>query len=702
MSSTSATYWKLPAWGLPTLLGATLAVCLHASFYDRLALSALLGGELLPPLWRVWPSAWFAHLRHLAGALWITIAFWGSGRVLLDRLKITADNAWECAALSTALGSLLWGGAFFLLGVCGALDTPLLWGLLGVGGAWGGFLMARVDRLPRTLPQDGLAKAALLLAGALLLLLLPNALVPETFYDSLEYHLGLPSLYLLEGRLIATPEMAFAGVPGLAGLLYGWALTLDHLGITAHVLAASFTLKTCCALMGIAVRLKKPAAGAWAVLLFAAIPIVQSLTYMTTVELVWAYYTVVLLGALLALSAAPQAQQKSWSIVVGLLLGAALLCKNLAWGLPLAVVMFPGVSWRNKIQSIALGGACLAVWWLKNTVQYGNPLFPFLHSYLRPEAVQPATAYLGEGAKIAWGTFPSFAFFGDFVLAPWRMMLFRLKMPDSLGPLFLGLLPLLGVMRLDRSARQIAIFTAAVWLPLSLAVMLPRYFVAAVAPLMLLYGWLITASEGKTQRRLGGLVLAAALIVGVAYRGHAVPKAQWQAFTGERSPAAYLTHSSEPFYHSPLFPAAQFLKSEAHVGRLLLFGDARPFYLRHPFIYTMPLQASHLERWAASATNAEELYTTMAARGISHIVVNHAEIVRLQTALKFSVKSKRVLDAFWAKYTLKVHQTGPDYLRLSNGKESLDRWLVVYRLLSPEQAALPHAVDELFSGYKVQ
>jgi len=55
---------------------------------------------------------------------------------------------------------------------------------------------------------------------------LMNAFGPEYFYDSLVYHLAMPRLYLLEHRIVPTPNMIYSGIPFGTEMLYGLGLAL--------------------------------------------------------------------------------------------------------------------------------------------------------------------------------------------------------------------------------------------------------------------------------------------------------------------------------------------------------------------------------------------------------------------------------------------------------------------------------------------
>ena len=85
--------------------------------------------------------------------------------------------------------------------------------------------MRRALSEPREKP-DALGSCA----GALIVLIwlysLRYALIPETFYDALVYHLALPAQYILHGGIYPTPSNSYSGIPALPQMVSGLALAI--------------------------------------------------------------------------------------------------------------------------------------------------------------------------------------------------------------------------------------------------------------------------------------------------------------------------------------------------------------------------------------------------------------------------------------------------------------------------------------------
>jgi hypothetical protein len=74
-------------------------------------------------------------------------------------------------------------------------------------------------------------------------------------------------------------------------------------------------------------------------------------------------------------------------------------------------------------------------------------------------------------------------------------------------------------------------------------------------------------------------------------------------------------------------PWHRYFNREATHGRILLVGDAEPFDLRMPVLYSTCFDDSPFERLAKGRT-AEEVRSGLRARGITHIYVDWGEIAR--------------------------------------------------------------------------
>jgi hypothetical protein len=167
----------------------------------------------------------------------ITLILLFTGRKLLNLSNINCDNRWEKSVLSFALGYGTWGTCLLLIGLAGHWSRTVLIALFALALIWTGMealLLYRKIDLKREF-DFGPPKVSTIfyVSGFLIvwLFVLGYALIPETFYDALEYHLSLPNLYLLNSGIIPTPENSYSGTPGLAWMLYGWTLALDSWGI---------------------------------------------------------------------------------------------------------------------------------------------------------------------------------------------------------------------------------------------------------------------------------------------------------------------------------------------------------------------------------------------------------------------------------------------------------------------------------------
>jgi len=249
-------------------------------------INRIISGEEFGDYFRRWLAKDFAivpsvqalggHLKRLLAAAMITFSLLGVGRLLLRASRFAVHNPWEEAALSFGLGYGFAGTLLFLLGLCGFWSGGILTALLAAAAVAGvAGLRVLFESARRALASTDMASArpdALAsCAGAAVVLVwlysLRYALIPETFYDALVYHLALPAQYLRHGGIFPTPSNSYSGIPALPQMLSGWALAIEPWGIAASILHSSLLLWCCVALVGLCRRLGRPRAGVVAALI---------------------------------------------------------------------------------------------------------------------------------------------------------------------------------------------------------------------------------------------------------------------------------------------------------------------------------------------------------------------------------------------------------------------------------------------------
>ncbi|MFH1723840.1 MAG: glycosyltransferase family 39 protein, partial [Elusimicrobiota bacterium] len=672
----------------------------------------------VPAALRVAPSVIGMHLLRIAACIWICLVLAGTGRMLSRRLSIRPHNGWEESALSFGLGYGAWGTGLLLLGLARLWYAPVLVALLVLAtvpalieaAAFRKRTVGGVRRIS-LMPASLLAAVAIALFWVGWLYHLPYSMIPETFYDALNYHLGLPNLYLIRHAIVPTPEHSYSGIPSVPGMLYGLALSLDRSGIVAQLLHNSMVLWAAAALMGFAGRLGVRRAGPVACAIFALTPVVTAESYRTSVGLEWALFQLLCFLCLAAASAAADSRERiGWTMACGSFLGLAMATKYPAWILPAALLA--AMVYLSRARSgatrgprpfsareagllAAVGLLWLAPWIAKNLAFYGNPVYPFFHERFVPEAFfQPDWRHISEGGLDLRRTFSTAQGLRRFLLHPWVFSRHAWEFGGSIGPLYIGLLPLVFLARLPFSARFLGVLILVSWIPLGAVSSITRFFIPCLAPWSLLVAMaLVRLSRGRGGRALTALACASLLLIGTAVWAMRVPG--WRnldVFLGGRPSWDYLSHTNHASdYPTPPHSGFAYLHANAPAdAKVLIFGDSRRFPLRLDHLASSPDQASVLEVWANASRDGEELRERFARHGVTYIVVNHAEIRRNRTSFRFTGRGKRSLDEFWRRHALKVSEDGAGQ----------DFRVVVYRVLDEEEAGKPHPVDDLFAAYE--
>lgn len=649
------------------------------------------------------------HLKRLLSAVAITLTLLGIGRLILKASRFITHNPWEEAALSFGLGY-------------GSLGTVLL--LLGLFGFWSGGILTALLGLSAVLSLPGLRVLALSIrrafaqagdnstrpdalgscAGALVILIwlysMRYALIPETFYDALVYHLALPAQYLHHGGVFAAPTNSYSGIPALPQMLSGLALAIEPWGITASILHCSFLLWSCVALIGLSRRLGRPKAGALAAAIFASTPIVIGESFRVSVGLEWTLMELCCLTGLLAVGEAQDALSLPAVTLAGCFLGFAMATKYPAWLLALAVIPLLAAgrlstSEERKRFLIRLG-ICAAIatvvimpWVLKNVFFYGNPLYPFFHErFVETGGVLPDWRQISAAGTDLRRLFTP-AGLWEYLLHPWNFLKPAEDLTQTIGPIYLALLPSLLMFPLERQGKLIAFFAAAAWIPLSLLSPMTRFFIPHLAVLALFAAYLI---EAIASRRVGQSfrvgVVGLAVLSALGWAVMDTHREKLPVYVGTKSFNDFLAHTAIS-YPPPPYAGYQYLNENAPASaKVLVYGESRGLYLNREAFLSSPDQRTALETWADQSVDGASLARKIRQEGVSFILVNGAEISRLKQAARVTPEGLRVLDDFWKRYTSRVFGV----------RDPKDRWVGVYTILDEAQAARPHEVDDLFGA----
>lgn len=286
-------------------------------------------------------------------------------------------------------------------------------GLLGIGGVWTGLLvlapgwgfLAGEVRRRRLRPREpgsgwgsawgpgGPPRVLLVAAPAAAVLLLAACSAPGWLwgtefggYDALSYHLQLPKEWHQLGRLQGLDHNVYAHLPSFIEAAYLHLFTLRGGRLEAvfacQFLHALFALLTATTVAGLGRRLAGPLAGAAAGVIVLATPWVTVAGSLAYDEMA---VTLLLAGAVaVVLDENVRQAPRRRGVALGLLVGAACGAKLTSVGFVAApvvlLVMLARPARRALVTTAVIAGSGLLVlspWAIANTLETGNPVFPF-------------------------------------------------------------------------------------------------------------------------------------------------------------------------------------------------------------------------------------------------------------------------------------------------------------------------------------
>lgn len=633
-------------------------------------------------------------------AVWICLVAYGFGLSLLARLvplkKFFRLERWVFGAgLGLGLLSIL----VLIFGLVGLWYPATFWSVMVLGTFlfiwnWRKGTGKSSDMTPPKV-SGGIFTACLVLFFILFFL---GGFMPEIFFDSLFYHLGVPNLYRLNHKIYAL-DLLYSNFILTIQMLYGFALTLGN-EMTAKMLHVVAAVLLALSFIAFGQRFLSKGAGVIAALLFFSMPLVAINVTTAGMDVFWSFFVFI---AAYALIRALSETGHSWLWLAGFLTGLAASCKY--QGLPFVPIAGLLIVWRrrwdehqgwNKVfKDLAhfLVPAILVLmpYLIKNVIFHHNPLYPFGGMVWGIPKIDPHhwALFLGDAHVRQISTvFASFDSFFSFILHPWFITMEGISNADFLGPLFLIFIPLLFLMR-SKSMPFLLLrrYFICLWVLWLLTTKYPRYGLPAMALLTPLIAEMILAFSFKAWARnllLGILIIG---LLGNFYHSLVVLYATqgWQVVGGLQTKEKYLG-DTHPTYPTPAYDGIHWMNKNLPVNAKILFlGDSRSFYSKHRLIPSSVYDPQPIVKMARQANDAEDMVQLMRKQGITHIFFNFAEASRTSgyELFRFDQRAWNVFLNFWRKYVHLVWKV--EQLKKGNPK-----MMYVYKLLSDEEANQPH------------
>ena len=635
--------------------------------------------------------------------------------------------------VSSGLGAGIISITMLLFGLVGLWDTKIIRtgfiaGVLIYAGAilyrrWSQGKTGENKRLdnivfPDAKRLDVLQYAALILITIAAVTNLLATSGPAILYDALIYHLALPKLYLLHGRIISTPENLYSGIPFNMEMLYGLTLAISTEKLAA-LLHCVFGMATALAIWAFMRRHVSNAAGILAALMFYLCPIVLFGSWQAGIDLGAAFYIVMAFITLsLGLDSEEASEATGWSVVTGIFVGLALGVKYTLFPLGATVVLVhlysnirEGRPAGKTVWLVVPAFAILAPWLSKNVAFYGNPVYPFLHKLFGSHAPAEWLAFLSDArAHNPVQILTTLAGIKSFFIVPWNISVVNQVIGDSLGAVYLALIPLAftmrwGVFRGGQSVpgirAMVVIFALAGWMTWHLTSALLRFLVP-VLPFVSFAFALAVESRGVPAflRKTGwavAIILSMYNFQEIFVMGGAKSTGNWDAISSGKPSSDYLK-SQHLTYGLPYYAAMEYINSKLPPDAKVLFlGESRAFYCERKFIAATVFDNNPFWLLARKSKTAAELHAGLKAMNVTHIFLNAPQLYvysALSTIIPRDVYSWPVFNEFWARYLRLVYEK-------RTGVGGIEEWLLVYELIdTPNDTPDKYAMNPFPSTIK--
>ena len=506
-----------------------------------------------------------------------------------------------------------------------------------------------------------LALIAVFLATSALVMLALVALTPPLLYDVTEYHLGALMDYRLAAaaagdafgaaRFVPVPHNYYARFPFPIEALYFAAVQLLPAAEAGPKLLNALFVALCALLLSTWMhRRGTPCALClWGVALFLGHAALLEVSMDATID---AAVALLLVGGIVALMRVtpespdtPAHATHAFLIPGALLLGGALASKyttaqiylapvGLFIFLPALLAVWRGGHRRTIAIAMALAALPLVFWLGKNVIFYGNPLEPFFIRWFRP--ADTAAAWR-EQVYIN-------AHFPQSILSTvyWQRLPLRLNAIGwhLLAPLVGLVLALAPAARARHNLRLLGVVVGSLLLWNLIGESQNRFLLPSIMICIVVAADVMTNLRPVAWRNaLAALLLFPAV---TALVGHAIKL----DFSGVPAWAAGYPPASQQTSPQPLPPAARRAAYLAHNlgelgvvmndananlpanARVLMVYEARPWLLHRAAVYNTVFDDSELLRLAQGARNGAEVADRLRAAGITHVLVNPAELKR--------------------------------------------------------------------------
>ncbi|MCH7760419.1 glycosyltransferase family 39 protein [candidate division TA06 bacterium] len=566
-------------------------------------------------------------------------------------------------------------------------------------------------RFLKSIPHSALRtphSAILILFLPILLFTLIGALAPPTFFDDLDYHLGLPQSFVLNHKITFQPYQVYSNFPLNMEMLYTFGFLLLQSDIFPKLLHFLMGILATMTLFQIADHFFNRRVALLSALIFYFTPVVGILSTFAAHDLTLTFFELLSVFALLlylesrihppasslpsvARLSVGRASSIQYLILSALMCGLAMGTKytglyffaTLFLFLTIKSVRHSTFDIRNLAVFTFFAFLVSSPWFIKNIINTGNPVYPAFSNLFGMEPYQK----VGIGVLAIKGVSTPL----DFLLLPYRMTVHPegFGSASQLGPLYLIVLPIILFLRNSSKANQtiknILFISGLLFLFWSFTLAYTRYYLTGIALLALVVAYLIKSlsERGRFLRVLSHTLLSFSLLFNFFYTVSLITSFYnpLPVVLGIQRKEDYLAEHLN--YYPVVDYANRTLPEEA---KILFLGETRTYYCERKTLSNSAYDKTiliemirstyrtrkgetgtpHSELLTSNSPSLENLINHLKNEGVTHVLYNEEEAGFLAENFNYfdwkSPVEKKIYDEFTRSHLKTIFSQNGVYL----------------------------------------
>jgi len=319
----------------------------------------------------------------------------------------------------------------------------------------------------------------------------------------------------------------------------------------------------------------------------------------------------------------------------------------------------------------------MSPWLIKNIIQTGNPIYPFLYKWLGGKNL-----IVYKGSTILPSQLQSMKL-KEILFSPWKLTMTGNDSMTFIGPLFLLFAPIIFFIKNKKEIIKYSlIFFCFSYLAWGIGTFKFRYFLPALAIFSIVNAYGIFYLREQLPKIFGKLVYLLFIIVLATniYWAFVIMHSNYSPFNlviGKQSKDEYLSYT-KPGYPNPSYKVYKYINEKLPLNsKIMILGESKIHYIKRDFIANNVHNFTPVILWTHSLKDSEKLYKKIKKENITHILINLREAIRVAgyKLWHWTERDLEIFDRFWKKYVKEIYYAEGVYL---------------YEVLSEKEADKPH------------